>query len=92
MLVNETDLLNAHRETLSRNALVRRINCHFAEEGDLRVLPYPKLDTGSDSVLVVPRSFLILEHADLETLGRVLGVLEPHERLVEEEEADERRN
>lgn len=93
-MIKESEVVNAHRVPVSRNALIKRINRVLAKKNQRLGTRRGRIEGVSRSftdkwryyVLDVPRDFLV-GHVDPETLGRELGVLKPHERLVEEEDA-----
>lgn len=91
---NKSEFVYAPRVPVGRNALIKRINRVLAKKnqrlgtrrGQMEGVPRRFTDQWRYYVLDVPRN-LLLGHVDPETLGRELGVLKPHERLVEEEAA-----
>jgi hypothetical protein len=91
MPTNETDLQNAPRVPVSRRALIRRISRSLRKDDQwLRTCRGAGVAPGPPSWIgryyVVNADNIPVEgDVDLEEFGRELGVLKPHERLVEEE-------
>lgn len=76
---------------VSRRALIRRVNCRLARTHrrllvcrSARVAPGPPWWIGDYYIVDTWTNFAMEGGTDLEELGRELGALKPHERLVEE--------